>query len=222
MMCQSELVLLCERLPKNAHVRFVLSHRALEERALRWLSDSERLRINSFRSRKRRKEFLLGRAVARALISDRLDIPERDVLITVGHDGAPRIPFYDWRLSIAHSDLLAAAALFKGEIGVDVEPIVERRPDLYRYLLHPEEYPLLQTTGYRHNDAQILIWCIKEAVLKARRSGLRMSPKRLRVEISKSDGIAAVREPGGRMWLVPFERVEGHFISVATPAPAGG
>jgi 4'-phosphopantetheinyl transferase len=204
-----------DRLPDGAYLHCTLHDSELERVSLGWLSDAELLRLDTFGSEKRRQEFLLGRAAARQLLASQFGIPEKDVVIEVGADGAPRIPYPRWRLSIAHSRDLAAATVFSQQIGVDVEPIVQRRSDLYRYLLHPDEYPVLAHTKLPHNEAQILLWSLKESVLKARRSGFQISPKRLKIAIDIERKRAEVCVDSRESWEVTYDRVVDHFLSVA-------
>ncbi len=205
------------RLPESVTLYCAAYSKAGISQSENWLSVSEKRRMASFGSRKRQREFLLGRFAARRLLAGHLDVPENAVEILVGAEGAPRIPYEGLRLSIAHARDLACAAINRGEIGIDIEPIVDRRPDLYTYLLHEREYPVLEDTGLPHNEAQILLWSLKEAVLKGRRTGFQMSPKRLTVSMDADNEAALVRLEHGEVWHVDYVRVLDHFLSAAIP-----
>jgi len=181
-----------------------------------WLSEAEKERARSFGSPKRVRQFVAGRVAARHLLADFLAVDPRSVSLKVRPDGSVDVgeDGAGLALSIAHSGSVAAVAARNGPIGVDVEHIRPRRADLFRFVLAAEEYPLLDAMPVERNEAVILCWSIKEAVLKGRRSGLRMSPKRLRLSIDFDGGMASVLSPDGE-WSVGFVRVRDYVVSVA-------
>jgi 4'-phosphopantetheinyl transferase len=192
--------------------------------ALDTLTGEEQARLDGFGSEKRRREFALGRATARALLADRLAVAAPDVPLRVAADGAPDLdddPESDGalRVSIAHAatseQTLAVAAVGERPLGVDLEPIRPRRPDLYRFLLHPEDYDVLDRLPHDHDAAQVLLWTLKEATLKAMRTGFRVSPKKLRLAVEPGRGTASVRVEGGGRWVLRFARRDGCFLAVA-------
>ena len=187
--------------------------------ALDALPREERDRIEGFGSAKRRREFALGRATARALLADHLAVAASDVPLHVAADGAPVIVGGPLHLSIAHAATdertLAAAVVAPGPVGVDLEVIRPRRPDLYRFILHPDEYGLLDTLPHAHDAAQVLLWTLKEAALKAMRTGFRTSPKKLRLTIEPVERVAWVQVEEGERWALRYEEREGCFVAVA-------
>lgn len=181
------------------------------------LSGEERDRLAGFGSEKRCRAFALGRATARSLVAERLGIAPAAVPLRVAADGAPEVDGADLSLSLSHvateTQTLAAVALAERRVGVDLELIRPRRPDLYRFLLAPEDYGVLDGLG-PHDEAQVLVWTVKEAVLKALRTGFRLSPKKLRLDVPET-GRAVIMVEGGTAWEVRFERREGCFLAVA-------
>lgn len=199
------------------HLRFDPEHLELWEGLL---SAEEAERLAGFTGPKRRQEFILGRAAARLLLSERLDIDPGDVPLEVADSGAIDVIGADLHVSIAHSGDHAVAAASSRMLGVDIESIVPRHTELHRFLLHPEEYDLLETIPLDHDRSQILCWTLKEATLKAMRTGLRFSPKKLRLEIDVSGetGIAHVTEGGH--WTLFFEEWDEYYVAVAVePTP---
>lgn len=189
--------------------------------ALGALSRTEQDRIEGFGSDKRRREFALGRATARALLADHLAVAASDVRLRVAADGAPELDGGSLHLSIAHAATpertLAVAAAAPRPVGVDLEVIQPRRPDLYRFVLHPDEYGLLATLPHDHDAAQVLVWTLKEAALKAMRTGFRTSPKKLRLAVEPAEQTASVEVDGGGRWALRYEKRDGCFIAVAFP-----
>lgn len=185
------------------------------------LSPDERDRTAAFGSAKRRREFALGRLTARSLLAERLALAEPDVPLRVGEDGAPEVEGTDLRLSIAHASTaersFAAAAVAPHAVGVDLEVIRPRRPDLYRFVLHPDEYGLLEALPYGHDAAQVLLWTLKEAALKAMRTGFRCSPKKLRLTVEPGRRAGGVWVEDGPAWALRYAEDDGTFVAVAFP-----
>jgi 4'-phosphopantetheinyl transferase len=187
--------------------------------ALDALTQGEWDRVDGFGSEKRRREFALGRATARALLADHLAVAASDVPLRVAPDGAPELDGGSLHLSIAHAATsertLAAAATAPHPVGVDLEVIRPRRPDLYRFVLHPDEYGLLDTLPHDHDAAQVLVWTLKEAALKAMRTGFRVSPKKLRLAVEPGVRTASVQVEEGKTWTLRYGERDGCFVAVA-------
>ncbi|MEM1125404.1 MAG: 4'-phosphopantetheinyl transferase superfamily protein [Bacteroidota bacterium] len=186
------------------------------------LSDEERARWDGYRHARRRQSFLLGRVTARALLADLLDRPPPQVPIQVAEDGALEVPGTPYHLSLAHSGQRAVATVAVHPVGVDLEEIVPRRDDLYRYILRPDEYHLLDTLGLDRTHLHILTWTLKEATLKALRTGLRLSPKALKLHVEMDAQQARVTTDNHGHWHVRFWQEGGYYVSLAVPEAGGG
>ncbi|PEN12858.1 hypothetical protein CRI94_12705 [Longibacter salinarum] len=191
-----------------------------------WLSVEERSCLETFGAEKRQREFIAGRAAARDLIGKEEEIDPADVRLKVADDGAVDVPDLMWHLSIAHCGPHAVAALSPTPVGTDLEAIAERDAGLERFLMHPEDERLLATLPYEHDASLILVWTIKESVLKARRSGFRTSPKKLNIDVGVHSGDvvegmsvekenappmtgqAFVTVDDGGVWKVAYTRVD--------------
>lgn len=207
------------QLPPTIALRIAASA-ASDASAPACLTPEERERLVAFGSAKRRREFALGRATARALLAERLALDEAAVPLRVGEDGAPEVEGALLHLSIAHASTpersVAAVAVAPHAVGVDVEVIRPRRPDLHRFLLHPDEGELLEALPCERDAAQVLLWTLKEAVLKARRSGLRTSPKAVCLALEPDEGTATAHL-GEEVWRLRYARRDGYFVAVAFP-----
>ncbi len=199
------------------HLRFDPDHLESWEALL---SAAEAERLQGFTQQKRRQEFVLGRAAARLLLSERLEVVPGDVLLAVSESGAVDVVGSDLHISIAHSGDHAVAAAAPRYIGVDIEAIVPRHAELHRYMLHPEEYELVEALPLDNDRSQILCWTLKESVLKAMRVGLRYSPRKLRLNIDLERTAAVVDAENGQRWDVYFEQWDDFYVAVAVE-PAG-
>lgn len=179
------------------------------------LSPEEEERVRGFAQDKRRNEFILGRAAARLLLSERLGLQPVRVPLHVAESGAVLVTNIPINISIAHSGDHAVAAAANRPVGVDIESITPRHSGLHRYLLHPEEHELLKSLPLNPDRAQILFWALKEATLKAMGTGLRFSPKKLRLQIDMDSETATVAVEGGNRWLACFEEWDGYYVAVA-------
>ena len=179
-----------------------------------WLSAEERARWTAFPSEKRRQEFLTGRVAARTLLGGRMNLGPADVPLRVAKSGA--VDVEGGFVSIAHAEGEAVAAFAERPVGVDLERVRTRRAGIERFVLHPDEGGLLDALPLPRTQGLILAWTAKEAVLKARRSGLRLLPTRLRLEgLGVKSGRATVRVSDEEVWAVRFALENGYCMAVA-------
>ena len=192
------------------------------------LSAAERARLAGFGHDARRRQFVLGRTAARTLAAQRLGVAPADVDLGVGADGAPQVPA--GHVSIAHTGRAASAALAavaSGPVGVDLERVGPRRPDLWTRILRPDERTLLDALGGPTDDAQTLLWTLKEAVLKAQRTGFRAGGRSVRLVLdgpsaqhahthrAPPDRGVATAASGAGGWRVAFGRHGRLWLAVA-------
>jgi 4'-phosphopantetheinyl transferase len=84
-------------------------------------------------------------------------------------DGGRPLPVEGWHWSISHDDTYVAAVLDTAPIGVDLERISDRRPELHDRIADPRERELLTPWDAL---AFTRLWTAKEAVLKAAGVGI--------------------------------------------------
>jgi len=140
--------------------------------------------------------FTLGRAAARTLLAERLDLAPAEVPLHVADDGGVDVVGAAMKVSISHSGGHAVAAVAERVVGIDLERIAPRHPRLPGFLLHPDEYPVFEALPLDRARALMLYWTLKEATLKALRTGFRRSPKeiRLSVDLAAETGLAHIVE----------------------------
>jgi 4'-phosphopantetheinyl transferase len=163
---------------------------AAERRLQAWLRPAERLLYESFSVPKRRRDWLAGRIAAKDLLCGRHGLrgPDRflDIEISAEKGGpAHGRPFYclggqpgRYGLSLSHSGDTAVAALGRhaGQwIGVDHEAVAPRDPSFETLALSEAELRRLGgLRGEARARAVTHCWVLKEALLKALGTGLRV------------------------------------------------
>ena len=185
--------------------------------ALDALADEERARLETFGHAERRRGFALGRTALRGLLAPRLGCAPPDVPLDVAADGALDVRGHPFSVSLAHAgrgaDARAVAAAGLRPVGVDLERVGPRRPDLWRRLLAPDEVDVLDVLGGPTDEAQTMLWALKEAVLKGERTGLRQSARSVRLT-PDGDGRALARTARGD-WRLAYGFFEAYAVVLA-------
>ncbi|MDX1547343.1 MAG: 4'-phosphopantetheinyl transferase superfamily protein [Rhodothermales bacterium] len=203
-------------LPPDIAIRWMTDAPGEPERLEGLLSPGERARVETFGHAGRRREFILGRAALRTLLAERLGTAPGEVPLVVAPDGGVEVEGADdLHLSIAHSGPHAVAAVGARRLGVDLERIAPRHPDLARFLLHPEERAYFDALPLDHTRSCILYWTLKEATLKALRTGFRTSPKKLRLDVDVGARRTVARVEGGPVLHARFEERDAFMMAVA-------
>ncbi|MFO8100125.1 MAG: 4'-phosphopantetheinyl transferase superfamily protein [Salinibacter sp.] len=187
-----------------------------------WLSEEEHDRWRGFGSDRRRCAFLAGRAVARRLLASRMGLVPADVPLRRAEDEAVDVVGTDWHVSIAHSGDRALAAAARHRVGSDLERVISRDPAVARFLLRPDERDLLEALPYDRNRTLLLLWTLKESVLKARRTGFRTSPKAVHLSVDAAAHTARARVQGEEHWAVFFAPWDRYWTAVAVPGERRG
>lgn len=184
-----------------------------------YLSEDEREQMRCFGSEKRRREFLLGRAVLRELLARRLDRAPGQIAVYQADDGAPEVEGSPVQVSLTHSHGWAAAVVASRAVGIDMEYIQPRHRRLYEQILHDGEMEMFHALPGSHDERQILCWTVKEATLKAVRPTRHLPLKDMRIDCTFDTGTADVHvvEPSSD-WTVTFEKLDNFFVAVAYPA----
>ena len=126
-------------------------------------------------------------------------------------------------MSIAHTgrggDAAALAAVHSAPVGVDLERVAPRRPDLWRRISNPAEQPVLDALGGPTDDAQTLLWTLKEAVLKGQRTGFRAGGRSVTLSL-EADGapppLGLARATSARVdWRIAYGRRGDLWLAVA-------
>ncbi|MCA9515288.1 MAG: 4'-phosphopantetheinyl transferase superfamily protein [Myxococcales bacterium] len=175
--------------PDVAHLSIGGVARMAPTRVGGWLTPSERATYDALAVAKRRRDWLAGRVAAKELVRRRHQLGDdgyqriRVAPVASGADrGRPRYDLDDrpgaYALSIAHSGDLGVAALAAApglRVGVDVEHPIDPSPGFDEVALAPtERVALAALPTALQRDARTRLWVVKEALVKALGTGLRV------------------------------------------------
>ena len=151
-----------------------------ERNAMAWLDREERSRLEKFRIPGAGRRFTLCRAALRAILSSQLGCPNRCLSFDTSSLGKPFALVEGERVSlrfnVSHSGHSGVVALsWDREVGVDIEERAQRRDlqGLIETVMGPEEKATL--SSLKENERLHLfyrLWTLKEALAKARGTGL--------------------------------------------------
>jgi malonyl CoA-acyl carrier protein transacylase/phosphopantetheinyl transferase len=173
----------------------------------RYLSASERAEYAA-RAPRGRRQWLLGRIAAKDAVRSRLweeghgPLFPAEVVVTNDDLGRPmvRVPGNSVYVSIAHKQGMAVAiASGSQRVGIDIEQVAPRGEAAQRMALAPEEQEILaaQADG---DWGFTRFWASKEAVAKARGTGLNGRPRDYRIAGTKGSDVTVTA--GGQEWSV--------------------
>lgn len=141
------------------------------------LDASERRRHAAFeattdRGRTARDEFVVGRALSRAVVAAAVQRAPRSLDVVVDENGKPAAFGTGARYNISHSGGLVAVALTASDvdIGIDVEALrpIDQRSAIMSRRFSPAEQSMVTAGPERSADRRFLqIWTRKEATVKA-------------------------------------------------------
>ncbi len=184
------------------------------------LSEKELAFRQTLKNEGRWTSFTAGRILARRLAAAHLGCSPEAVPVVVADDGSLVLENTRYSLSLAHSRKGVCATIARNtRVGIDLEAILQRHEDLYRFILHPDEYGILDTLDLDRDSILILCWSIKEAVLKGMKTGFRFSPKKLRLDINLEQGRAGiVTTDMEAVWQCVFEKRDNSYLAIAYPS----
>ena len=138
------------------------------------LSDDELRRADTYRAEEDRVRFVAARAALRSALSEHRDVAPAAWRFETNEYGKPFVAGSALRFSVSHSGDLVAIAIAEGvEVGIDVEQLARGAEILRvaaRFFTAEEQQELAAA-----RDAELRaveLWTAKEALLKARGTGL--------------------------------------------------
>lgn len=131
-------------------------------------------------------------------------------MLTKSAGGVPQ-PSKGWYWSVAHKPDYVAGVVGPGPLGIDIEPLRERSPNLFAKIADQTEWDLGHEARWR---LFYRFWTAKEAVLKAVGVGLRgLSECRV---IRIDDAACLTVAFRGQPWTVRQRFQRGHWAAVAS------
>lgn len=205
-------------IPTDVTFHRLVYDESLEEEWASLLSAEENVRLAEMKHKNRRRSFLMGRASLRLMLSALSGAPALDVIIRVEENGSIVSPDTPWHISLAHSGEEAVSVASLKRVGIDLEVLSKRDDDLLGYITHESELDLIDPLPLERQEKLLLCWTAKEAVLKALGTGLRRSPKSVRViRVDQNPLRMCINDIEGHTWNIALERRGDYFLAVATP-----
>jgi 4'-phosphopantetheinyl transferase len=200
-------------------------------RLLGWLQPDERARFERFRFLDGRASFLIGRGLARQVLSDVTGIAPAEWRFREGPRGRPEIaaPQTTMRFNLAHSGGVVACVIGDGvDVGVDVEDLDRRTLayDVAARCCSEEELADIHDEPEEGRQRRFLVyWTLKEAYLKA--CGLGISVHLPDVAFSLATGEPQLQLRGSlaedtRLWLFGLAQPTPRHIMAAATSHAPG
>ncbi len=201
-----------------------------------WLAPGERARLAGLRFAKRRADWRLGRWTAKRAVVARLAAAGpapalTAVEIRAAPDGAPQVLVdgspVPLAISLSHRAGLAVCAVAPGGValGCDLEPVEPRSPTFVADWFTAEERQAVEHAPAAERALLVtLLWCAKESVLKALRTGLRLDTRSVTVDPpplgpERRWRPLTVRHPAGRRAFVGWWRLEAARVVTVVAAP---
>jgi phosphopantetheinyl transferase len=127
-----------------------------------WLPSEERARLPVHPANRLRS--LVGRALVRGILAERLGKSPESFTLSHGRQGKPYLSEQPWHFNLAHSGDYVLFAVAQQPLGVDLEQVVPAR---FRPTLL-ERIATSQELAWVGRDVQrfFRLWCAKEACLK--------------------------------------------------------
>ena len=180
-------------------------------------------------STSRRTEWLYGRIAAKEAVRRYMKTfyqarwSYADVQIWRSESGKP-IAIGEWRnflktkfdIAIAHTaQFVVAVTAANARVGVDVESVARDLSSEFTKGVFTDDELDLAAEAPNASQAIIRFWCAKEAVSKALGTGIRYSPREMRISGYQADtGTILVRLEGA--WEAAFKTFRGRDIKVAS------
>lgn len=206
-----------------------------------FLSEQERAALLGLKIEKRQRDWLAGRLAAKVLLRRKLrtafglKVPAPSIEILNDAAGVPSFAVWgssefgrEMNISITHNAGHGACAIGltaeTGWVGIDLELVRPVRRELLRYFLSDEERRWLEEEPeIGPAPTPVMLWAIKEAVLKADRKRT-LTTMRQVVLTRGTDGSFGVQPVGVGRGAVCFttgcEPLGGFFLAYATCRPA--
>lgn len=198
------------------------------------LSSDEHARCLHLRDEQRRRQFVIGRALCRQVLSRYAPVPPQDWRFALGRRGKPFIVTPDlsrpmW-FSLSHADGVSICAVTGAgpEIGIDIERIVAGRNALEiaeQFFPDAEAAVLRKLPPARRAETFVHLWALKESFVKAREIGLAEGLPGTTFDLRRLNEISVTfahgMEEGAAHWQFRLLRLDqDRIIALAVRTPS--
>lgn len=180
-----------------------------------YLSNNENLIYNSFKFKKRKNDWSIGRIAAKRAYSKFTSNTPSNITILNNDDGSPHIVgIPDLSISISHSNGIAIAAISEKNIGIDLEIITDHNESILNYFFSTSESDKV----FRYKDKNIKnelitkFWTRKEAISKYLKKGMKLNFK----SIDILDDKFFKKDLCHDIISLQSTKIENFFFSIAT------
>jgi phosphopantetheine--protein transferase-like protein len=148
------------------------------EDAMALLDSVEHAELEKIRAPQRRREWLYGRYITKHQLANLLNCSTSAIHFDRSQRGKPFVRGHSMPFNISHSgDYFGLAAGLGGDWGLDIEVLAPRRELDYLALaerfFHPDEFALVTATSAQELKRVFFkLWTLKEALLKAKGTGI--------------------------------------------------
>ncbi|WP_213271688.1 4'-phosphopantetheinyl transferase superfamily protein [Hyphomonas sp.] len=193
------------------------------------LSEDEIRRADRFATAELRRRWIAGRAGMRNILASSLGVPASRLVFEAGPHGRPSLcgPDCPFSFNLSHSASLAAFAICSAPVGIDVEEIKALPEGVAKMMFSAPEVAALEAEPEdKQAQAFFRYWTAKEAILKARGTGLSVSGRSFTIDIAQPDVPRLVttdwEDGDASPWrLLAFDPRPGFAgaVAVRTPRP---
>ena len=186
------------------------------------LSSAERDRAARFKFARDRKRYLIAHGALRSILAMYLGVDAAAIDFDSGPAGKPKLArnfaSSELEFNLSHSGEVALIALTRGEeIGVDVERIredFEFKPIAQRFFTSNEVAALQDLPVNLQREAFYKCWTSKEALLKAKGTGLSGSLDEVQIVLTTGPGVR-VTFAAGEWSLTELSPISGYAAALA-------
>lgn len=188
-----------------------------------WLSEDERQRVSAFATPELQRRWIAARAGMRGILGAFLNMPPQAPVFALGKHGRPYLtaPDCPYSFNLSHSNALAVFAVCEAAVGVDIEQIKALPEGVAGMVFSKQEIAALEAVPEaRQAEKFFRFWAAKEAVLKARGTGLTVSGRSFTIDLSEATAPRLTSadwqdEDAGAWRLLAFDPAPGFAGAVA-------
>lgn len=191
------------------------------------LTPEERIKQSAFRFEKNRHEYLVTRALGRAVLARRLGVAPSALAFTRNEYGKPELDPPALRFNLTNTvDLVACVVAGGVEVGVDAEPLSRGGQvlDVATTVFTEAERAALAALPLPEREQRaVRLWTSKEAYMKARGMGMSLPVEKIELDLDVPGGRLRFFDPltdAPSRWTITTREIDGHLV--ATCIEGGG
>lgn len=188
----------------------------------RTLSPDRQAYVSKFRRASDYQRSVLGDALVKRMIQDRLGREKTDIEIIKNAYGKPYLKNYDHlHFNVSHSGDWIVGAVGNKPVGIDVEKIGTVNMDIAKRFFHPTEYNALMACCCISAQLSLFydLWTLKESYIKAVGKGLSLPLDSFVLVQQDGEWAPVIGENGEPHYFKQYVLEEGYKLSVCGISP---